>query len=429
MGRWLRWGSILGRFASVQVIVQAVNAVTGLLLVRLLDKHDYALFTIASSMQAMLNLFTDCGINAGLFAIGGRVWCDRNDMGRLIETALRLRRQLSIVAVLVVSPISLWLLISNGASVMEAALLTAVVVGTVHFVTAAAVFGVVTKLHSRYSEIQRVDLAGALSRFGMVLAAAAIFVNALLAAVASSISQIVQCFLVRRQAFALISADQPDDCGYRKQLLTMVKSQAIYFVFYALQGQLSVVLISALGTTGQVADVGALSRLGLISGVLGAVINQVIAPAFARIQDRRHLCRTFAQTLLLTLLFGLGCIAIGRVFAPRILWLFGTPYSHLTAELVWMMVSIALGLVLAVIWALNTARGWLHATWLMVPLTLATQVALTQCLNLSTVRGVLLFSILAQLPNLSVSAWLTARGFVRFENHPPEPPTGQTLPA
>jgi hypothetical protein len=187
--RWLRWSGILGRFATVQLVVQAVNALTGLLFVRLLSKHDYALFTIASSMQAMLNLLMDCGINAGLLSIGGKVWTNPDDLGRLVRTALHLRRQMAIGALLIVSPISLWLLLSNGASVIEATALTAVVVGAVHFVTAAAVFGVVTKLHSRYSEIQRVELVGAFSRLALALSAAGSISQCMAATAAASVSQ------------------------------------------------------------------------------------------------------------------------------------------------------------------------------------------------------------------------------------------------
>jgi O-antigen/teichoic acid export membrane protein len=423
-GRWLRWGSTLGRFATVQLVVQALNAITGLIVVRLLNKQDYALFTIASSMQTMLNLLTDCGINAGLFSIGGKVWNRHEDLGRLVQTALRLRRQMCIAAIIVVSPISLWLLLSNGASLFQAVALTAIVVGAVQFVTAAAVFGIVTKLHSSYGQIQQVDLAGALSRLVLVLTSAVVFLNAAVATLASSLSQIVQYVLVRRQALQLIHLDHRDDPRFRVQLVQMIKSQAFYFIFYALQGQLSVMLISAFGTTGQVADIGALSRLALIGAVFGAVINQVVAPAFARIQDRRNLLRVLGQVLLLTIAFGLACIALGFVFAPKILWLFGKPYRHLSKELVWMMVSVALGLLLTVTWAINTARGWLHATWLIVPLTLVTQVVLASWLPLSSVRGIILFSILAQIPNLLVSAWMCARGFARLGHESTSPPNG-----
>ncbi len=416
--RWLRWGGTIGRFASVQVIVQIVNAITGLLLVRLLNKHDYALFTIASSMQTMVNLFTDCGINAGLLSIGGRIWQDRSDFGQLVHTALRIRRQLSVAAIIIVSPISIWLLLKNGASILEAAGLTAVVISAVHFLTAAAVFGVVTKLNSRYSEIQRVELSGAFSRLSIVMAGALVFLNVLIATVASTVSQAVQFSVVRRQARRLIPPDSRENPEFRRQLVRMIRSQVVYFVFYAVQGQLSVVLISTFGSAGQVADVGALSRLALVGAVFGAVVTHVVSPAFARVQDKRHLWRVYAQALFSTCAFGLSCTAFAFVFAPQILWVFGSPYGHLTREVGWMMINIALGLVLMVIWGLNTARGWLHATWMMVPLTLVAQVGFARWLTFSTVHGVILFSIVSQLPNLLVSAWMTARGFARFQTMP-----------
>ena len=415
VGRWLRWGGILGRFATVQLLVQAVNALTGLLFVRLLNKHDYALFTIASSMQAMLNLLTDCGINAGLLSIGGKVWTSPDDLGRLVRTALHLRRQMSIGALLIVSPISLWLLLGNGASVLEATALTAVVVGAVHFVTAAAVFGVVTKLHSRYSEIQRVELTGAFSRLGLALSAAAVFLNALAATAAASVSQVVQCFLVRRQSLRWIRLEHSDDPIFRGQLLAMVKSQAFYFAFYAIQGQITVVLISLFGTTGQVADLGALSRLGIISAVFGGVLNHVITPAFARIQDRGRLWRAALNVLMLCALGGTGFVVLSWVFADPILWVFGSNYRHLNAEVPLMMTAVMLGVLQAAIWSLATARGWLSLTWAIPTLTILTQTAMCFLINLESISGIIWFGISSTLVAILVGLVMVAVGYNRIE--------------
>jgi O-antigen/teichoic acid export membrane protein len=413
--RWLRWSGILGRFATVQLVVQAVNALTGLLFVRLLSKHDYALFTIASSMQAMLNLLTDCGINAGLLSIGGKVWTNPDDLGRLVRTALHLRRQMAIGALLIVSPISLWLLLSNGASVIEAAALTAVVVGAVHFVTAAAVFGVVTKLHSRYAEIQGVELAGAVSRLGLALSAAAVFLNALAATAAASVSQVVQCFLVRRQSLRWIQLDQPDDPTFRRQLLKMVKSQAFYFAFYAIQGQITVVLISLFGTTNQVADLGALSRLGIISAVFGGVLNHVITPAFARIQDRGRLWRAGLNVLMLCALGGTGFVVLSWIFADPILWIFGSHYRHLRAEVPLMMAAIMMSVLQAAIWSLATARGWLSLTWAIPALTILAQVAMCFVVDLGSVSGVIWFGISSTLVAVLIGFAMVAVGYSKIE--------------
>jgi FkbM family methyltransferase len=79
-----------------------------------------------------------------------------------------------------------------------------------------------------------------------------------------------------------------------------------------------------------------------------------------------------------------------------------------------MVVSLVLGLFLGVVWGINTARGWLNSTWLIIPLTLLVQVGLVRWLPLSTVEGIIIFGIVSQLPNLFVSVAMMMRGFRHF---------------
>src|SRR4029450_13967658 len=91
-----------GHFASIQMLVQSSGFAAGILLVRRLDQHEYALFTIANTIQGTINVLADIGISIGLISIGGRVWEDRNRFGELVSTGLKLRRKLGVAAVLTV---------------------------------------------------------------------------------------------------------------------------------------------------------------------------------------------------------------------------------------------------------------------------------------------------------------------------------------
>jgi len=66
-----------------------------------------------------------------------------------------------------------------------------------------------------------------------------------------------------------------------------VRKQAPHSIYYCLQGQITVWLISIFGNADSVADVGALSRLAVVFSVLGALSSEIVFPAFARIQDAR----------------------------------------------------------------------------------------------------------------------------------------------
>jgi O-antigen/teichoic acid export membrane protein len=416
IGHWSRRSRIVARLLTVQFVVQLLSAITGFLLIRALPKQEYALFTIAIAIQTALSLFADSGVNAGLLSIGGRVWQSRVELGKIVAAALRLRAQLGAAAVAIVLPMSLWLLMRNGASWFQAVALSSIAIAGVYCSAMAAAYGVVTRLHSRYRDIQAVELGGSIARLGAVATAVALFLNAIIATASSALAQVTQYLLVRRQALPLIELPEHDDPNRRAELLKMVRSQWFFFAFYALQSQLIVFLISIYGSTAQVADVGALSRLGILSTAVAAVINQALVPSFARIHERRALQNRFLQSLLLVLFAGIAFVVAGYFFSAQILWVFGPKYHHLNAELVWMLGSVALGLVLSVVWGLNTARGWLQLTWLMVPLTIATQLLLVLVLDLSTVRAVVIFAIVSQVPNLLVSLSMTMRGFRTLSN-------------
>jgi O-antigen/teichoic acid export membrane protein len=408
---WSRRSRIVARLLTVQFIVQFLSAVTGFLLVRALPKQEYALFTIAIAIQTSLSLFADSGVNAGLLSMGGRVWQSRVELGKVIGAALRLRVQLGATAMLFVIPMSLWLLMRNGASWLQALTLSGVAITGVYCGTMAAAYGVVTRLHSRYRDIQMVELGGSIVRLGAVASAVALLLNSVIATASSTFAQVTQYFLVRRQALPLIALPVKEDTRRRAELVKMVRSQWLYFAFYALQGQLTVFLISIYGATTQVADVGALSRLAILSTVVGAVINQALVPSFARIQNPLLLRRRFLQSFVLVLFMGFALLTLGYFCRQPILWVLGPKYAHLDSELLWMLLSIAVGLILTLLWGLNTARGWLHRTWMMVPATLVTQVGLFEWLNISTVRGIIQFSILSQMPNLLISLVMSVVGF------------------
>jgi hypothetical protein len=63
------------------------------------------------------------------------------------------------------------------------------------------------------------------------------------------------------------------------------------------------------------------------------------------------------------------------------------------------------------LWALNASKAWIAGSWLYIPLTLATQIALIPITDFSSVSGVLAFNLLSLTPSLLLNIWLSWRGF------------------
>jgi hypothetical protein len=67
-------------------------------------------------------------------------------------------------------------------------------------------------------------------------------------------------------------------------------------------------------------------------------------------------------------------------------------------------------------WALNASKAWVSGSWLYIPLTLATQIALIRYTDFSSVMGVLTFNLISAIPNLLLNIALSYRGFRSFQS-------------
>src|SRR5437763_15297337 len=145
--RLIRSGRVVGSFVTVQIIVQIIGFLSGILLIRVLEQREYAFFTIANTMQGTLNLLADIGVSIGLVSIGGRVWQERPRFSQLITTALYLRRRLAFLAMIAVTPLLYFMLAKNGASLNCTALLTILVLLGLAIQLDVGVLGVIPRLH------------------------------------------------------------------------------------------------------------------------------------------------------------------------------------------------------------------------------------------------------------------------------------------
>ena len=173
--RALQRARIVGNFALVQGLVQLVGFASGILLIRRLEQNEYAYFTMANTMQGTINVLADMGIGIGLLSIGGRVWQDGYRFGQLITTANNFRRRLGAVAVILVVPILYWMLTRNGASTLYATALIGAILAGLLAQFSLGVLGVVPRLRSDVSRIQKIDLTGAIARFVVLVGIALLF--------------------------------------------------------------------------------------------------------------------------------------------------------------------------------------------------------------------------------------------------------------
>lgn len=401
----------VGRFASIQAVVQIIGFLSGILIIRHLEQRDYAYFTIANTMQGTLNLLADMGISIGVVSIGGRVWQDRRRFGELVNTALAMRRKLGAAAVLVVTPVLYYLLAKNGAPVGYAVLLIGLVIVGLLAQLAIGVLGVVPRLRSDLYRIQLIDSVGAVARFAALVVLLFLLLNAAIAVAVGSGALLLQLLMLRRYADAVIDTGAPQNADDRTAMHGFIRNQAANAVFYCLQGQITVFLISIFAhRVAAVAEVGALGRLAMIFAVLTNLLMNIFAPAFARAQSPRRLRWQFAGTLGAVAAFCGLILAAAAIFPREFLFVLGGKYTHLEHELLLMLGAAVINALTGTLWSLNSAKAWVTGAWLYIPLTILTQVCLIPFIDFASVRGVLLFNLISAVPNLLLNAALSFRG-------------------
>ncbi len=411
-GRLFLFARRVGQFASIQALVQLIGFAAGILLVRRLDQHEYALFTIANTMQGTINVLADIGISIGLVSIGGRVWQDGNRFGQLVSTGLKLRRKLGAAAVLAVTPLLYYMLLKNGASILYALLLIVAVLGGLYVQLSLGVLDVVPRLRSDIRQIQKIDFTGAITRLAVLIALAFVFLNAGVAAFVGSSALLLQYLLLRRYARAVIDLKAEENPADRKAMIGFIRNQAPNAIFFCLQGQITILLITLFGRgAGAVAEVGALGRLAMIFAVLGNLITNVFAPAFARCQESRKLGQLYAGIAGSVVGFSLLVFAGALLLPDEFLFILGKRYSHLQYELLLMIGGAILNMIASTLWTLNASRAWIAGSWLYIPLTLGMQLLLIPFIDFSSVAGVLTFNLFSALPSLLLNIGLSYRGF------------------
>ena len=402
---WItRWTGILGRFTIVQLAIQFINAFTGFLIIRLLDKPEYGAFTIANSLISVACISADCGMSHALPAIGGPCWNERDRLSSLIKTALSLRPWLMLNAILVALPISIWVMSKSGLSATQTALFCALSLSVIWPSTSASILCSVTRLHARIGQIQQFDLAGALMRAAWCGAAVFLGLNAVTALMGTLASLLVQWMLVRHQVASILDENAAPATEWRIALKEKLRHLYPLILFYSLQGQVGTWLISITAKTEKVADLGALSRLGVLFAIIVAPVATIATPALSRAPTLARLKTIFAHSLFF-FTFLSAALAVVCWFMPGIiLWVLGGKYSHLERELFWFSISSGIAGMAAITWGLCTARGWTRFVWLNAAAVLGMQVVAPLWCDISQVMGVIWFSMFANIASLIAGA-------------------------
>lgn len=412
--RLFRWGMIVGEFGAVQIGVQAMGAIAGFIIIRSLAKPEYALYAVANAGLSMFNVLAGTGLAPALRSIGGEVHNDRTRFSQLVQSVYQLRKSFAVFALLISIPVTAWMLFSNGATLMQTAALCTVVCLSCLPLLTATVLREAALMLGRYRKVQFVDFSTAAMRLVCIVAAFA-WLNALLGVIVGGLANWIQWYILRRRAPEDIELKSRPNDVYHSRALGIMARVLPNTLFFCFQGQITFVLLTLFGTTIGLADVAALGRFAALLAIFGTVFNNVLAPGFARCQAPQQLPTLYLLLVGVSVALLAPVMAIAWFFPRPLLWILGDAYSGLEYECFLAVTAACLYQLNSVMILLCSSRAWLkfysHGN---IPSILGAQAIAIAILDLTTVPGVLMFSIvtaIAPMPIYLLDTWWGMRSF------------------
>jgi O-antigen/teichoic acid export membrane protein len=377
------------------LLAQLISAATGLVLVNLLAKDEFAVFAVFTALVQAFVAQSDLGTSGavGYFYREHSSWDSFKTMA--LPAIVRMR-----LLFFVVGGIVLLILFVNSPATQ---VVTAIRISELLFLTlATACFGMVNALQllvllvrGDASTSVRIEAATNLVRLALVLGMVVFHFVSAEAALIATLASTIFSFLIGHLYIPEIPLGLPRKYNNNelRRLFRYVLPLIPGFLYSALQPSILIWLSAIFGNTERVAEIGALSRIGQIIGLLALMLNLFALPHLARLRDERAFRRSYVFIWLI-----LCCVAsavfVGVTLLRRdILLLLGPKYSNLDNEVILVAGTSILFFLGYYPSLVNRVRGWTKLEPLNTIGQLTAQAVLIACLPLNSTEGILIVGL------------------------------------
>ena len=326
------WGMLIGRHLVGQSVVRVINLFVGMVILWLLPVEEYALYMVASLLLVITSLGSDLGFSQAVNTIGARLCGDKQRIGSLFSSAYYYQKIMLLIADAAMVFMAAFMLFGHEWEV-SGVIITLVLVLLMSWVQLPLnLKRTILNIHHESDGLFLAGAAEAIVRL-ILVSACLVLPSANVGLGINLVGVLVARIILAWKCEHLIEDNLDRDMNQCSELKAFVVPLIPIIIYYAFQNQISIFILSLLGNTASIAEVGALGRLGQIFVVLHSIFPFFLQPYFARINDRTVFIRGVARLSgVLILLSTLGVLSAYLV--PE-LWLFilGGKYSNLTDEL------------------------------------------------------------------------------------------------
>lgn len=402
-------------YLTGQGLVQIVTLLIGFLMLRWLTVSEYAQFSLAFSFQTTFSMLTDLGITATITALVGMRFKDPRVVGEYVRSGRHVRNMLLLVLLPFALAFFIYIARIHQWGILPSTLLFLSIVVSVYAAGMISCFSPPLFIHRQLGSYYRFSLVGVTLRG----AASAVMyfahlLNAWVAAWINTATILLQGVLSKRKALGFVELPASTKPEITRQMFNYALPNIPSVIFYSLQGQISIFLISIFGNTRNIAEVGALGRLGQLFLLLSGFNQTVIEPFMAR-QPKHRVARYYLLILSVAVaICSVICMA-GFLKPQWILWVLGPNYAKLQQETGWLLLGSCFSYLVGVIWYMTTARRWIYwsTSWLTIGLIVSTQTVFLSLVRIDTTLHAIYFVTASTAAHLLSMLVNSVYGFIR----------------
>ncbi len=405
---------VILRFLTAQSLTTALFMLYGLLCVRLLSPADYAKYVVVNGIMGALLVLMDSNFTGTLIPLVGT----RVDDKQLIANYVAALRRLSIWAYLVVGVGLIFCFPylvhnRNWDRPTVAGMILCILTCTWFARLAGNYFPVLMMARDR-DTWYKAQLIGSFGGIVLLLLAWGLhWLGAFQAIVINIIGYAYMGFLGYFRSRQLLGRKGVPEPEKQKAIIRLALPNLPQAIFFAVQGQLSLFLITYFGHTKAVASVGALGRLGQIFAIFLTANSLLVEPYFAKL-PKEKLKAHYAIALMIGAAISISILLIAIRVPELLLWALGPQYSGLQVEVKLAVGASAISCFSALLWGIHSARRFVYWWNVMfgIIITLITQIVFIVKTDISTVRGVLLLNLATTAASLLVNVTAGVYGFI-----------------
>ena len=355
----LDWGKLIGFTGGTQFLIQGIGLIAGILTVRLLSIKEYAFFTLANTMLGALAVVSDGGISSGVMSEAGKKWTDKEHVGKVLSTGLIIRKRFALIALLFTLPFLTYLLLDNGAKPWQVFLIVLAMVPSFFATISDSLLEIPLKINQAIMPLQKNQMLASIGRLLLSFTSLFFFPFSFIALLSNCIPRLWANIKLRKIILPYAASINIEDQQIKASIMSVVKRSmpgSIYFVF---SGQINVWILSLIGNTNGLAQIGAIGRISVLFSTLSLIGSTLLTPRFSRLpMDSTILKKRFFSIQLIGLMACILLLTIVSLMPTQFLYILGNQYKGLELELIINIASSLMGIMVGLSFGLVLSRGW-----------------------------------------------------------------------